>query len=280
MTFVSRREAISGLAAIGAGWATATVVSAAESEGRKKSMNQQPRVTTGRVATEGDEIYYECRGQGQPLLMIPGGYGDAGVYSFVADILADEFKVISYDRRGQSRSTRHDPQNFEVGQQSRDAVAVLHAAGEKSAIVLGSSGGALFALEMAKSQPQAVKAVIAHEPPAVRVLPDADKWLTFFAQLYLTALKDVQKASQDFAAACAVPATAPDPEVQGSDVPQKLWLRQKMTSSWEFCLRNEMLPSSHYKPDVSTIKKNGVGVLCRKPGSQAVWLMGPGHRTP
>jgi hypothetical protein len=29
-----------------------------------------------RVISEGDEIYYEVRGQGQPLLLIPGGGGD------------------------------------------------------------------------------------------------------------------------------------------------------------------------------------------------------------
>jgi hypothetical protein len=30
---------------------------------------------SGRVTTEGDELYYEVSGQGQPLLMIPGGAG-------------------------------------------------------------------------------------------------------------------------------------------------------------------------------------------------------------
>jgi pimeloyl-ACP methyl ester carboxylesterase len=260
MSFVSRREALSGFAALGAGLAAASPITTAASEQEKKAVNQA-RVTDGRVTTEGDEIYYQCRGQGPPLLMISGGLGDAGIYSFVADILADEFRVITYDRRGHSRSSRHDPQNFEVGQQGRDAVAVLRAAGEKSAIVFGSSGGALFALEMAKSQPQDVKAVIAHEPPAVRVLPDADKWLKFFAQLYLTTLNDMQKASRDFAAAIAVPAITPDPEILRSDEPQKIQERQRKNSSPEFSMRYEILPCSSYQPDVSAIKKNGVKVF-------------------
>jgi pimeloyl-ACP methyl ester carboxylesterase len=129
---------------------------------------QQTVLETGRVTTEGDELYYEVRGRGQPLLMIPGGGGDAGLYSFVADILADEFRVITYDRRGNARSTRNEPQNFEISQQSRDAVAVLRAVGEPSAFVFGNSSGAIIALDMAKTQPQAVKAVVAHEPPAAR----------------------------------------------------------------------------------------------------------------
>ena len=51
---------------------------------------QQVNVQSGRVTTEGDELYYEVRGKGQPLLMIAPGGGDGWQYSFVADILADE----------------------------------------------------------------------------------------------------------------------------------------------------------------------------------------------
>jgi pimeloyl-ACP methyl ester carboxylesterase len=78
-----------------------------------------------RVTAEGDELYCEVRGHGQPLLMIPPAGGDAAFYSFIADILSDEYKVITYDRRANSRSTMNDPQNFEISQQSRDAMTVL-----------------------------------------------------------------------------------------------------------------------------------------------------------
>lgn len=63
-------------------------------------------------------------------------------------------------------------------------MAVIHAAGEKSAIVFGNSSGGVIALEVARNSPDAVKAVIAHEPPVLRVLPDWDKWLAFIAQIY------------------------------------------------------------------------------------------------
>jgi pimeloyl-ACP methyl ester carboxylesterase len=46
------------------------------------------------VTTEGDELYYEVRGQGQPLLMIPGGGGDGGSYSLIAEILSDEYRSL------------------------------------------------------------------------------------------------------------------------------------------------------------------------------------------
>jgi pimeloyl-ACP methyl ester carboxylesterase len=107
---------------------------------------------SGRVTTEGDELYYEVHAEGLPLLLIPGGGGDGGSYSLIADILSDQFKVITYDRRANARSTMNFPQNFEISQQSRDAVAVLRAVGETSAFVFGNSSGAIIALDMASAK--------------------------------------------------------------------------------------------------------------------------------
>ena len=63
---------------------------------------------TGRVATEGDELYYEVRGSGPPLLLIHGGVIDASGFSRAADLLAADSTVITYDRRAYSRSTGRD----------------------------------------------------------------------------------------------------------------------------------------------------------------------------
>ena len=46
---------------------------------------KQSMVQSYRVTTEGDELYYEVRGQGQPLLMIPAGDGD--FYAAIADMV-------------------------------------------------------------------------------------------------------------------------------------------------------------------------------------------------
>jgi pimeloyl-ACP methyl ester carboxylesterase len=117
--------------------------------------NEQSHQKSHRITTEGDTLYYEVRGQGRPLLMILGGGGDGGSYSAVAEILSAEVKVITYDRRANGRSTMNFPENFDMNQQSRDAVAVLDAAGERSAFVFGNSSGAVIALDMAQTQPHA-----------------------------------------------------------------------------------------------------------------------------
>ena len=41
------------------------------------SASQQSNTLSGRVTAEGDELFYEVRGQGSPLLMICGGGGDS-----------------------------------------------------------------------------------------------------------------------------------------------------------------------------------------------------------
>ena len=217
-----------------------------------------------RVMSEGDELYYEVRGQGQPLLMIAPAGGDGHQYSFVADILADEYKVITYDRRGNARSTMNDPQNFEISQQSRDAVAVLRAAGETSAFVFGNSSGAVIALDMAKTQPQAIRAVVAHEAVIPRMLPDAKKWQQFYARVYLTAFRfGSSLAALQFLFGIQVPVLQMIKASRNVSIHRKQssqrYLSNKDTS--DVLMKQELLPVTNYLPDVHRIKQKGVRVF-------------------
>jgi hypothetical protein len=54
--------------------------------------------TKEKVITVGAEIYCERRGNGPLLLLITVGMGYSGFYSPTADILAERFTVVSYDR--------------------------------------------------------------------------------------------------------------------------------------------------------------------------------------
>ncbi|MBA2680886.1 MAG: alpha/beta hydrolase [Ktedonobacteraceae bacterium] len=224
--------------------------------------NQAGHIRSGRITTEGDELYYEVRGQGQPFLMIPAGEGK--YYAAVADLLADEYKVITYDRRANGRSTMNNPQNFEISQQSRDAVAVLRAVDETSAFVFGNSTGAVVALDMAKTQPQAVRAVVAHEAPLSRVLPNARKWQRFFARVYLTAFRfGSSLAGLQFILGAQLPilkimkaASKAKQYGEGSDEPR---ISEKDAADVQIKL--ELLPVTSYLPDVELIKRNGVTVF-------------------
>jgi pimeloyl-ACP methyl ester carboxylesterase len=137
---------------------------------------------TGTIRTDGATLYYECRGSGPALLMISGGGGDAGYHSEVAEKLADTYTVLTYDRRGNSRSTVDDPTApLLMAQQSADAMAVLAHHDLTSALVFGGSGGALIGLDLAARHSAAVEALIAHEPPVLSLLSDVDRAL--FAEI-------------------------------------------------------------------------------------------------
>ena len=228
-----------------------------------KKMNIINDVQTGFVETEGDRLYYEVRGQGQPLLMIPGGGGDGRTYSFVANILSDEYKVITYDRRANARSTRNDPQNFEISQQSRDAVAVLETVGEKSAFIFGNSSGAVIALDMAKTQPQAVCAVIAHEPPLARIHPQSRKWQRFFARIYGTAFTfGAAVAMLRFMFGVGLPlGVSAHSEAAEKRQRERHDNQVEMREMAEYFVKQELLPVTNYMPDIAAIKRNGIKVF-------------------
>jgi pimeloyl-ACP methyl ester carboxylesterase len=136
------------------------------------------------ITVDGAELHSEARGSGPALLFIPGALGDGGVFAPMVQLLADEYTVVTYDRRGNSRSPVTGPAKpMSVAEQSDDAVAVLAHHGFSEALVLGSSAGAVIGLDLAARHPQVVTGLIAHEPPAVQVLPDAARWLAFFADL-------------------------------------------------------------------------------------------------
>ncbi len=217
----------------------------------------------GLVKTDGDELYYEVRGNGQPLLLIPGGGGAGTVYSFVADILSDEYKVIIYDRRANARSTKNEPQNFEISRQSRDAVAVLQAVGETSAFVFGNSSGAVIALDMAKTQPQAIRAIIVHEPPLARIHPQSKKWQRFFAGVYKMAFDfGPMIAMFRFLFGVGLPlggsARARNAEERLKETHED---HEEPLQMMEFFIKQELLPVTNYMPDLAAIKQNGAKVF-------------------
>jgi pimeloyl-ACP methyl ester carboxylesterase len=132
---------------------------------------------TDTLLVPGAELYYETRGSGPVLLMIPGGPMDAGGFAAIAERLADEYTVVTYDCRGNSRSPAEGSwDDLTVGVFADDAHRLLEAVGSEPADVLGSSGGATYGLDLVARYPGQVRTLVAHEPPVSELLPDAAKW--------------------------------------------------------------------------------------------------------
>ena len=117
------------------------------------------------ITANGAELYYEVRGIGPSLLLIHGGGGDAGTVSNLADILAQDFTVVAYDRRGLSRSPRPKewPQTS-IAEQAEDAARLVNALGLAPVAVVGHSLGALIALELLLQHPDLVRRAALLDP--------------------------------------------------------------------------------------------------------------------
>ena len=121
------------------------------------------------------ELHVETRGSGPAVLLIAGAAGDAGQYEGLAEQLATEHTVISYDRCGNSRSGRSaDWASTTVEQHADDAARLLATLDIGPAAVFGNSIGALIALATALRAPDRVRRVIVHEPTLMSVLADPD----------------------------------------------------------------------------------------------------------
>lgn len=125
----------------------------------------------------GASLYYEIRGSGPLLLMIAGGGGGgAGDWNGFVNYLTDAYTVVTYDRRGSLRSTLDNPDaDVPLEIHSNDAHLLLKELATEPAYVFGSSAGALIGLDLAARYPEQVRTLVAHEPPAHYLLPDAEQ---------------------------------------------------------------------------------------------------------
>lgn len=154
------------------------------------------------LAVPGAQLSYEVNGSGPLLLLIPGASGTGESFHPLALHLSSHYQVVTYDRRGFSRSSLDGPQDDEhrLATDADDVRRLLEHLADHPAMIFGSSSGALVALEVLSRSPERVQTVVAHEPPVVSLLPDAAEWLTFFDGVYATYRKEgVPQAMHQFA---------------------------------------------------------------------------------
>jgi pimeloyl-ACP methyl ester carboxylesterase len=124
-------------------------------------------------------IVYDVEGplptaDGRPPLFMIGQPMDASGFRTLASYLPDR-TVITYDPRGLGRSVRKDGRVDNVPTvQADDVHAIIGALDVGAVEMFASSGGAVTALALVAAYPNDVTVLVAHEPPLVPVLPDAD----------------------------------------------------------------------------------------------------------
>ncbi|MBN9392329.1 MAG: alpha/beta hydrolase [Chloroflexi bacterium] len=152
----------------------------------------------------GAYLYYEVSGNGPLLILVPGSNGGADIFTELVSALAAYFRVVTYDRRGFSRSKLVGPQDDGEGLRLQTDVEDLRQLTEhlddKEFSVFGTDSGAIVGLELLARYPDHLVKLVAHEPPVLNLLPDASKWKTLFEEVYETYRKEgVPKAMHLYA---------------------------------------------------------------------------------
>jgi pimeloyl-ACP methyl ester carboxylesterase len=135
------------------------------------------------TSKDGTKIAFDRLGDGPPVILVAGGSVDRGSNAGVAAILASDFTVFNYDRRG--RGPSGDTLPYAIDREVEDIEAVV-AAADGTAYLYGSSSGAALALIAARQLPGRITKLALWEPPYIldpAARPPADQVEQYNAML-------------------------------------------------------------------------------------------------
>jgi pimeloyl-ACP methyl ester carboxylesterase len=135
----------------------------------------QPEALT--LEVPGATLAYDIRRSPEttePMLLMIGSPMGAAGFVTLAGFFPDR-TVVTYDPRGVERSVKADPSAPSTPEEhANDLHRLIGALGGDPVDMFASSGGAVNALALVERHPEDVRTLVAHEPPVVTCLPDAD----------------------------------------------------------------------------------------------------------
>ena len=112
------------------------------------------------IEINGASLFVEEHGQGDPLVLVHAGLLSSGSWAGVVPLLAESFRVITFDNRGHGRST--NPSGALTYEQiADDTAALIEALGLERPFVGGWSDGGEVALQLGLRHPGRARALIA-----------------------------------------------------------------------------------------------------------------------
>jgi pimeloyl-ACP methyl ester carboxylesterase len=108
----------------------------------------------------GVELYSEVDGEGEPVLLLHGGFCSLESLRAQSDALVPRYRVHAFERPGHGRSA-DIAEEFSYARGLADTIAYLDANALESVHVIGYSDGAILALLLALEHPERVRSVVA-----------------------------------------------------------------------------------------------------------------------
>src|SRR5437899_12395203 len=107
-----------------------------------------PANTSNIVQVNGIELGYQVVGEGEPLVLLHGGFGSVEMFGPNVELLAAGRQVVGVDLQSHGRSPAADrPMRFET--MADDIAALIHHLGFERAAIMGFSLGGGVALRTA-----------------------------------------------------------------------------------------------------------------------------------
>jgi pimeloyl-ACP methyl ester carboxylesterase len=226
-------------------------------------------ITTRSLDVPGARLHYEVRGgvefaarRGGALLFVVGSPMGTTDFAGFADALASDRTVVTYDPRGLAGSTIDDPtQDATPDLRADDVVAILDALGAESADVFGSSGGAVTGLALVTRHPGRVGTLIAHEPPLLELLPDAEAQRSVTEDIIETFHRDGPDAAfVPFMTTAGYDMSDPKLGPPPGPEPTEEELAKHMADMARF-FTHELRDTTRYLPDVAALRASSTEVL-------------------
>ena len=105
------------------------------------------------------DIYYEEKGEGPPLLLVPGLAGTGSFFMSQVPDFSRNFRTVIHDHRGAGRST-HSRITYSVAQMADDTLRLMDALGIATAHVVGHSTGGAIGQVIATEHPERLASLV------------------------------------------------------------------------------------------------------------------------
>lgn len=236
---------------------------------------------------DGAEIAWYDEGSGSPVLLVMGLAYPAAAWHRQVPVLAQHHRVLTVDNRGTGGSAFAPGAPYTVEQMAGDLLAVLDAAGEQKAHLVGISMGGLMAQQLALECPQrwmSLTLMATHPGLANAVFPPEVLSFVFESRTTMT-VEQAREASIPYNYAPETPRAEIERDwavrAAGSALPEAYTAQSTGTATWS---RFEELggiatPTQvlHGAQDRLVVRENADLVAGRIPDAKLVLVDGANH---
>jgi pimeloyl-ACP methyl ester carboxylesterase len=124
------------------------------------AMTATAQATGQQIEVNGVSLFVEEHGEGDPVVLVHAGLLSSGSWAGVVPLLAESFRVITFDNRGHGRST-NPTGALSYEQIADDTAALIEVLGLERPFVGGWSDGGEAALQFGLRHPGRARALIA-----------------------------------------------------------------------------------------------------------------------